>query len=277
LSLIHLYARRFDVPLMLPFFFSGLSGRAEYLQSLIGQWPNARHYVVAHSHGGNVAFQALGDPVLNERIRGLVCLSTPFLTVVRRDLGPVGEIVLWWLPVLLIIYGGMFALRLASLSHIDALGGVILVIAVASGFLTSRLLNRLSTSVLESLKYPAVDPSKILILRAAGDEASAALAATHIVSWATGRLWLATSRELGRTVDTVERWRGILTHHRLTTALVIGCLALVLALPFLWWSTGVPAWLQPMMALAGVSLLLIVATWPHFSDASCSQQSPRPS
>jgi pimeloyl-ACP methyl ester carboxylesterase len=236
-------------------------GLVEHLHSVIGQWPNARHYVVAHSHGGNVAFQALGDPVLNERVRGLVCLSTPFLTVMRRDLGPIGQIALWWLPVLLIFYGGMFALQQASFSHIDALGVVLLVLAVASGFLTSRLLNRLSTSVLESLEYPAVDPSKILILRAAGDEASAALAATHIVSWAAGRLWLTTSHALGRTVDTVEHWRGTLTRHRLTTTLVIGCLALVLAVSFLTWSsTGVPAWLQPIVPLAGLSLLLMVAT-----------------
>ena len=233
---------------------------AAHLHRLIAQWPNAGHYVVGHSHGGNVAFQALADPVLNGRIDGLICLSTPFLTVTDRELGPVGQSVLWWVPVVLMFYAGLFVLRQLSLADVDALGVALLVLAVASGFLTSRLLNRLATSVLESLKYPALDPSKVLILRAAGDEASAAIGATHILSWVTGQLWLITSRTLGRTVDTVERWRDTLTRHRLATWLVVGCLVGVCVLGFLRWSaTGFQAWLS-MALLAGGSLLLVVAT-----------------
>jgi hypothetical protein len=237
-----------------------VNGLVAHLHALIERWPNAGHYVVAHSHGGNVAFKALGDSILKERIGGVVCLSTPFLTVMHRELGPVGQTALWWLPVVLIFYGGMFALQQFSLSHVDAIGVAVLVLAVASGFLASRLLKRLATSVLESLEYPAVDPSKVLILRAAGDEASAALGATHILSWTSGRLWLITSRALGRTVDTVEQWRGILTSHRLTTALVVGGLAVVCVVSFMKLpETGSPAW-QPIAPLAVMALLLMVAT-----------------
>jgi hypothetical protein len=114
--------------------------------------------------------------------------------------------------------------------------------------------------VLASLKYPVLDPSKVLILRAAGDEASAAIGATHILSWVTGQLWLITSRTLGRTVDTVEHWRDTLTRHRLATWLVVGCLVSVCVLGFLRWSaTGVQAWMS-VASLAGGSLLLVVAT-----------------
>jgi pimeloyl-ACP methyl ester carboxylesterase len=236
-----------------------VNGLIEHLHSLIEEWPHARHYVVAHSHGGNVAFQALADPLLNERIGGLVCLSTPFLTATRRDLGPVGGIALWWLPVLVIFYGGTFALQQATPSSVDTLGPVLLAVAVASGFLTSRVLRRFATSVLESLQYPAGEPSKTLILRAAGDEASAALAATHILSWVTGRLWLITSHALGRTLDTVERWRELLTRHRLTTALVAACLALVCVVALVRLSTSDPLWLQRVLLLPGVLLLLMVA------------------
>ena len=233
---------------------------AAHLHRLIAQWPNARHYVVGHSHGGNVAFQALADPVLNGRIEGLVCLSTPFLTVTDRELGPVGQSVLWWVPVVLVFYGGVFVLQMLSLSGVDALGVGLLVLAVASGFLTSRLLKRLATSVLESLKYPVLDPSKVLILRAAGDEASAAIGATHILSWVTGQLWLITSRTLGGTVDTLERWRETLTGHRLATGLVVGCLVSVCVLGLVRWSaTGDQAWLS-MVVQAGSPLLLVIAT-----------------
>jgi pimeloyl-ACP methyl ester carboxylesterase len=231
-----------------------------HLHAVIEQWPTAEHYVVAHSHGGNVAFQALADAMLNKRIQGLVCLSTPFLTIMRRELGPVGRTVLWWLPVLLIFYAGVFVLHQLALSDNDALGAVWLVIAVAAGFLTSRLLTRLEASVAESLKYPAVDPSKVLILRAAGDEASAALGATHLLSWLSGRLWLIASRLLGQTVDTVEGWRQMLIGRRLATALVVTCLALVSVIGVIRWSSIEGTMLQPIVPLAGGSLLLLVAT-----------------
>jgi hypothetical protein len=237
-----------------------VNGLVQHLHAVIEQWPNAAHYVVAHSHGGNVAFQALADPRLHERIEGLVCLSTPFLTVMRRDLGPVGRIALWWVPVLLLFYGGMFVMQQAGVSNSDTPGAVLLVVAVGAGFWTSRLLDRFATSVLESLKYPEIDPSRILILRAAADEASAALGATHILSWVTGRLWLTISHVLGRTIDTVERWRRMFTRHRLATALISAGLALVCVVALVWSSpTGERQWLQPLVVPAAVSLLLIVA------------------
>jgi hypothetical protein len=238
---------------------TAVRGLVTHLHTVIERWPLAAHYVVAHSHGGNVAFQALADPVLNERIRGLACLSTPFLTVMPRQLGPVGQTVLWWLPVVLIVYGGGFILRHVFSSDSDALGAILLVVAVAAGFLTSRLLSRLEASVLESLKFPAVDPSKILILRAAGDEAAAALGALHILSWVSGRLWLSTSRMLGRTVDTVDRWRATLTSRRLSTALVVGFLVLVFLVGVARWSSPEGTIWQPIVVSVGASLLLIVA------------------
>ena len=176
-----------------------------------------------------------------------------------RQLGPVGQTVLWWLPVVLIVYGGAFVLRQVSPSNSDTLGPILLVVAVAAGFLTSRLLSRLEASVVESLRFPAVDPSKILILRAAGDEAAAALGALHILSWVSGRLWLSTSRMLGRTVDTVDRWRATLTSRRLSTALVVGLLVLVFLVGVARWSSTEGTIWQPVVVSVGASLLLIVA------------------
>jgi hypothetical protein len=43
------------------------------------RWPHARHFVIGHSHGGNIAFQAMRERSVAERIAGLACLSTPFL------------------------------------------------------------------------------------------------------------------------------------------------------------------------------------------------------
>jgi hypothetical protein len=183
------------------------------------------------------------------------------LTVTPRDLGPAGAIALWWLPVILVFYGGLFALQQITLATTDTLGPVLLVVAVGAGVLTSRRLKRFATSGLKSLDYPPVDPSKVLIVRAAGDEASAALGATHIISWFSGRLWLITSRTLGRTVDTVEHWREALTRHRGTTAVLVASLTVICMLAWLApAATGNLTWLQATGFVAGVILLVLVAT-----------------
>jgi hypothetical protein len=55
---------------------------AQKLEERIGRWnrtDGARHYLVAHSHGGNVALYALRNPSVRSRIDGLFCMATPFL------------------------------------------------------------------------------------------------------------------------------------------------------------------------------------------------------
>src|SRR6266446_3746102 len=54
--------------------------RAELITA-VAEYPDANHYVIAHSHGGNVAFHALKDRDCGPRISGVVFLSTPFLFV----------------------------------------------------------------------------------------------------------------------------------------------------------------------------------------------------
>ncbi len=58
------------------------------LELRLRQYPGARHYIVCHSHGGNIALLALAGSDLEKRIDGVVCLATPFFLARERDLGP---------------------------------------------------------------------------------------------------------------------------------------------------------------------------------------------
>jgi hypothetical protein len=62
-------------------------GLATTLQHQIQRHPTSKHYVVAHSHGGNVALYATGllTEVERRAIRGVVTLGTPFLHSHKRD------------------------------------------------------------------------------------------------------------------------------------------------------------------------------------------------
>lgn len=68
---------------------SGASKLVEHLKNAVNP-PGARRYLVAHSHGGNVALQALKDEAARKKVDGLMCLATPFLfskkAQFRRDL-----------------------------------------------------------------------------------------------------------------------------------------------------------------------------------------------
>jgi len=59
---------------------------ASHLRGLTDKFPNARHFIVGHSHGGNVMLYAMKDEALADRVTGLVTLATPFITVRRRKL-----------------------------------------------------------------------------------------------------------------------------------------------------------------------------------------------
>src|SRR5262245_35774743 len=49
------------------------------------QRQQGRHILIAHSHGGNVGVYAAADPRLHGKVAGIICLNTPFISVIRRD------------------------------------------------------------------------------------------------------------------------------------------------------------------------------------------------
>ena len=52
------------------------------------------HLVIAHSHGGTVAFYALREADVRARLSGVICLNTPFLAVLRRNVRPLTTVVM---------------------------------------------------------------------------------------------------------------------------------------------------------------------------------------
>ena len=57
-----------------------------HLLAQLLQDQSARHYVIAHSHGGNVALRAVcGSPTLRRELQGIVAIATPFLAFVQQS------------------------------------------------------------------------------------------------------------------------------------------------------------------------------------------------
>ena len=197
---------------------------ATHFDTVARQFPAARHYVIAHSHGGNVALYALRQRS-GARISGVACLSTPFLHVRNRNLGQVS---------LSSISAGLFISSLIVLETLlerrfawseDA--------ALFAGLSTAAVLTalfhvgsrRLAGPTLAACSLPTTIDTDLLVIRTTGDEASSALAAAHFASWLARRLWNVPASVLREGYGSVQAWRrtavGILKWLTLPVALCV--------------------------------------------------------
>jgi hypothetical protein len=231
----------------------GVERLTSHLTALLARWPNAQHFVIGHSHGGNIAFQAMRDAAVESRMAGVVCLSTPFLCAAPRNLGPVGPIAIWWFPVVVALFCLVPAVQLLPAELESAAGGVAIVLALGAGFFISPWITRFAGTVTEALRYPHVPPHKVLIVRSFGDEASAALGAAYMISWIADLIWFTTSRFFGAVLTTVETWRSaLITRWRLllpVCVVLVGLASLSLAMA----ASG--SWLE----VSGIAAIAVIA------------------
>jgi len=49
---------------------------------------NRKHFIICHSHGGNVALYATAEKKLEQNVSGIVCMNTPFICALPRNFKP---------------------------------------------------------------------------------------------------------------------------------------------------------------------------------------------
>jgi len=183
-----------------------------HLRAQLTRYPGAQHFVIAHSHGGNVALYAMRDAALQERVSGVACLATPFIVARRRALGSkdtLGQVAgaavaltvgvaiiaqqllpefdIWWLPHLLLVV-------ILAISF-----GLIAWLLPAWKKYAERLVPDLQLGSLSS-------PQKLLLIRAPGDEAGAGLAFVQFVSHLNVRAYLMLSRRHALVRNALQGW-----------------------------------------------------------------------
>jgi hypothetical protein len=168
-----------------------------FLQTLSARFPEATHHIVAHSHGGNVSLYALRDDELRGRVAGVACLATPFIHSQPRELGGYGAMSLALFvasPLLLAAHALVWVL--AGKITSDALAALLLLplyvatawVSIAVGMVLSEDWSRLAY---RQAQRAAVRPADVpvLIIRTTGDEASAAIGASHLIASILNHLW----------------------------------------------------------------------------------------
>ncbi len=187
----------------------------DILRGLTVEFPEAAHFVVGHSHGGNIAVKAVEDIRLAERVK-VVCLSTPFFPALPRRLATkpaaIGAAFGFTLLMVTMLYL-WFGLKVGpTREHLDLLERSLEAVIwkhgawvpvgmswreIAGGFgvfLLPVLSSTIALATFESvtnrvnswineLSANASAKTDLMLVRAVADEASSALATFQFFSW----------------------------------------------------------------------------------------------
>lgn len=203
------------------------------LNERIRAHPGARHYVIGHSHGGSVIMGAL-DPGLASRIDGIICLATPFLNIHERPRRGSAGVALFFVPLILSAWG-LMALngRLGWLGEDTEPLIVFAALAIAWG--VAKRIKAEVGRMAQDTDLSFLDPHRLLLIRAPGDEATNAIGAAHLLSTAFGALSMLPVRLFDHVQVVTESWRGAVLRHRARAAV----LALLLLAASVFWVIGV--------------------------------------
>lgn len=102
--------------------YAGADGLQWALKCVLKDHPDARHFVIGHSHGGNVILRALDGFSEASHISGAVTLATPFIHCKPREIAPLvrklrnGCVVLLTLLALFLAFKGSAILEVLGIS-----------------------------------------------------------------------------------------------------------------------------------------------------------------
>ncbi len=177
----------------------GAQTLAQELATLPGQDAN---FVIAHSHGGNVAMYALQDEIARRKVDGLICLATPFLYPRQRPLS-ISTLVLSLIIMIVGYFQFAWRFDLTNSSLLAWCGAVALfVVSVAIPSVLVALVVRQRFASKEALdahikRLSFIDPKiPVLLIRASGDEASGLLRAGQFLNWLAGMVMRIGGRQL---------------------------------------------------------------------------------
>lgn len=180
--------------------FDRLAGAAR-LRTLIheirtGSCSDVPIFIIAHSHGGNVAVKALcDDDELCKAVTGVCCVSTPFLLHYNDKFGASRDAnkarrrqkIDRNAKVLGLMMPLIFALGIVSLRHSVPMFAFVSLMIVLCGifYFYARWCNEnIIRTTLHDREVSEALFEKVLPIRSAGDEASAALGAAYIAKFA---------------------------------------------------------------------------------------------
>lgn len=167
----------------------------EHLRAIRAEakYEGARHVVIAHSHGGNVAVSAMDSSDEARGVLGVVTLGTPFLSATRRQID---------MP--LNLGSGLFAALSAGFSVVvigaaygqgwtwwtwGGLAAMVVAVALMLGAWVAERMKRHAGNIFRSMPRTHLSADQLLIIRTEGDEAAAVLSGARVAGACIDLVW----------------------------------------------------------------------------------------
>lgn len=171
-----------------------------HLRKKFQEFPDARHFVVAHSHGGNVALMAAAEPDIANGLSGVATLSTPFLSSEVREVRTLDASTAFIAALCTGLgYAAWRLFRGATWSDIGGPTTLAIVaawVAIAAGGLLFRAMHRQAVRIDKAMPRTRLTPEQVAILRVQGDEPIAAIAGLRLAGTISDALYGAVDRPL---------------------------------------------------------------------------------
>lgn len=249
---------------------AGAKTLVKALKKSFAEFPDAEHWVIAHSHGGNVALYALRDPEVAQRLDGIVTLAAPFIQCKPRSYSA-DAITIWpllFMSIGMVLMLVLFAALALYVFHLtDDAAALFTIVGTLAGEVPLFILwlkkdqlpakfSAWQKATIEKLILPTPIRQRMLCLSIRRDEAGSLLKGMHsIAAWPH---WL---------------WDGLLY---VPLMLIIFLLALIFGDAFLSSMHGKVGWDRVTGAfnaalgwviLIGFAHLVVMAILPKFTRA----------
>ncbi|HKQ30399.1 MAG TPA: alpha/beta hydrolase [Burkholderiales bacterium] len=150
------------------------------------QISGARQFLVGHSHGGNVAVYAASDAEISGLLCGVVCLSTPFISILPREFirRAIAFAALLAFGPLCLAVDWLWQAAFGQSNGPVRLAITIVSVLLAGRFYTplTRWLAKRSRQAGDQSRLPRADSVKVLALTSGEDEALSGLALLESIS-----------------------------------------------------------------------------------------------
>jgi pimeloyl-ACP methyl ester carboxylesterase len=172
---------------------------------------HAKLFLIAHSHGGSIASQALQDSETCSEVDGFVSLSTPYLhagpirekvskdTMILARIGGIFFIPFFTIslftawnssgPIMPALNNKFKCISEANIGWIALWMAPIFVAGILLWTIYTRIKEHAAALIQQSCHQPKISRDRLLILRTQGDEASSLIGAIGFTNWLSGKFF----------------------------------------------------------------------------------------
>lgn len=237
-----------------------------WLDVLLHKYPEADHYIIGHSHGGSIVMTGLRGYPHRDRLRGVVCLSTPFVHLrVRPGAGAIASTATAGVALVAAGAGYVFGLPMwpTELSATHVLGSTPVVVGLGAMTMSYVFcsLRRMAHSIQRLARLPRpFSECEVLLLRSPADETTLGLAIAQVATTASRWMFWVLENGMASMAKTGRRVRsGAVVHLLISLGVVTALFVGVSFIGNTWVQAGTPGPFKVGVGLAIVTALVVLA------------------